>query len=181
MNDQEKNFRKCNTTTFHIVKTESDELPLKLKWDAVEGHERYLHLLGMSVRKAFHKACAGNHNLTAQSMGHHTCLHRNTYLMVLKARLCMCIHFFLNTQWPKSASPTADTMSPIRCFFSHLHLIFFPSSSQYTIHLDKEQCFRSPSALPPSSLLFYVNEISLYTNKKPITQRHASLLPHTKN
>lgn len=171
---------------FHIVKTESDELPLKLKWDVVEGHDRYLHLPGMTVRKVFHKACLEITislpkacDITHVSMG--------TYFLVLKAHLCTCIHFFKDMVakfcQPHHRHCTHNHLHRVshKTFFSHLHLIFFPSPSQCTIQLDKEHCFRSPSALAPSSLLFHVNEIALSINKKPIIQRRDSFLPHTKN
>lgn len=88
-----KELLKMHYYHFHIVKTESDELPLKLKWDVVESHDRHLHLPGMTVRKVFHKAFL-EITISLPKAWHMTCLHRNTYFMVLKVHLCTCKHFF---------------------------------------------------------------------------------------
>lgn len=129
INDQEKNFWKCSTTTFTYVKLRvmsSTEVEVGCSgrpwwlpsppWNDCE--ERFLQNM------------SGNHNLTAQRMWHHTCLHRNTYCLVLKAHLCTCIDFFKHT--------VTKICQPHRWHRTHNHLhhvshkmFFFP----FTPHL----------------------------------------------
>lgn len=117
-----------------------------------------------------------NHNFSAQSMWHHTCFHMNTYWLVLKAHLCMCICFFKHIM-TKICQPHLWHRT-----HNHLHHVshkrFF---SPFTPHLLPltitvyNPAWQGRLLQVPSSLLFHVNKIALSLNKKPITERHDSL------
>lgn len=155
-----------------------------LKWNVVGGHDSYLYNLpGMTGDRVSNKECPG---ITLPLPNARDIPHTSTgtcNFLVLETHLC--IHIFKHRvtsicqQIPQPQSP--PPCLPHDGFLFHLHLIFFPSPSGCTNHLDKEHRFKSASVLAPASLLFHVNVIAIYINKKPIIQRSDSFLPQTKH
>lgn len=152
-----------------------------LKRNVVGGDNSYLYNLpGMTVDRVSNKECPGiTLPLPNACDIPHTSAGTCNFL-ALETHLCIYIFKHRVTsicqQIPQPQSPP-PCLPHDGFFFFHLHLIFFPSPSGCTNHLDKEHCFKSASALAPVSLLFHVDVIALYINKKPIIQRSDSFLP----